>query len=304
MTTNTVASTLELLATHASRALSVAAVCAATACGGGGGSTPVLNPTSRAAPAPAPADPAAEQRAAALAIYESGHVATSLVQSLFWSLGDRAAEGRCYLGGGRDLEVDGSPADVLSAGSHSFSAAFAHCTVDGLVGTTLNGSVAGSYAKAGDYDHTLQVDAQAMSTTHAALVSDLHDVTADGSLTVTSSSVGVAYTADFAYTTTFTPTVGFTLANNRTGNALTFLGGEFSYSYDAATLSGHDAFRGLVVEINGTQYSIDGRIDWTTTGGHMNYKSGIVRITSGGVLHANVHGPGLRSEVLIPLQRL
>jgi hypothetical protein len=304
VTTNTVASTLELLANLASRALCVAAVCAAAACGGGG-STPVPNPTSRAAPAPpapAPADPAAEQRAAALAIYESGRVVTGLVQNLFWSLGDGA--GRCFLGGRRDLEVDGSPADVLSAGSHSFSAAFAHCTVDGLVGTTLNGSVAGAYAKAGDFDHTVQVEAQAMSTTHAALVSDLHGVTVDGSLTVTSSSVGVAYTNDFAYTVTFTPTVGLSLANSQTGNALTFLGGEFSYSYDAGTVTGHDAFRGLVVEINGTQYSIDGRIDWTTTGGHMNYKSGIVRITSGGVLHANVHGPGLRSEVLIPLQRL
>ena len=291
------------------RALCVAAAVCVTACGGGGGSAPIASiaPTSGGALAPSSPAPA-EERAAALRLYESGLIASYLAQNVVWSLAWGGSSGRCVFGSGSiQLDVDGSPESKLLSGSHALSAAFDNCLIDGLVGTSLNGSLSGTYSFAGEYDYAAQFAARNISGSLLAYVSDLHAITSDGPLTLTSASTGVANTTTWAYTTTFTPAVGFRLVNNATGNVLTFGGGNCSSSYDAATQSGHSDFNGLELQVNGTRYTVDGSINWSTKSGRLSYTSGIVGITSGGVLHANLagHQSGLLMvQVLVPLERL
>ena len=286
-------------------------LCAATAvciaaCGGGGGDA---SPTA-SNPPPVGNDPPSrattiEQRAAALALYESGPVASMLAQNVLWSLAWGGSNGRCAFDAGSvRLDIDGSLESKLLAGSHAFSASFDACVVDGLVGTSLDGTISGAYSFASEYSYGAQFSVRTLSGSHLAYVSDLGAVTGDGSLTLTSVSAGSPNTT--AYTATFAPDGGFQLKNATTGNVLTFESGNYSRSHDSASGSGHDDFNGLQVAINGVSYTIDGTIHWTA-GSRMTYSSGLVRITNGGVVHASIAAQQGREdllvEVLIPLER-
>ena len=248
-----------------------------------------------------------EGREAALALYESGALAARLAQNVLWSLGQGTSCAFDY--GSVQLDIDGSQANKLPTGSHNFSAAFDDCLIDGLAGTTLNGAISGDYSLTGEYDYGAQLSVRTLSGYELVLASDLQGVSGEGSLTLTSESTGIVNSTAFAYTTTVAPVGGFRLVKDRTSNAMTFGSGTYSYSYDAATQSGSDDFNGLEVEINGVHYVIHGSIQWDFVGGRglMRHTSGVVRITSGGVLHASLSGQAsgaLLVDVLIPLERL
>ena len=278
-------------------ALCAAAAVSMTACGGGGESI------SPAAKAPSSRDPTVD-RAAALALYESGALAARLAQ---YPLSFLARGTSCVVDvGSVKLHIDGSQANRLPTGSHTMSAAFDAWLI-GL--NTMNGAISGEYSLMGDYDYGAQLSVRILGGPDLALVSGIRKVNGEGSLTLNSVSTGTVNSTDFAYTRTAAPVSGFKLVNATTGNALTFGSGSYSSSWNSASQSGSDDFNSLEVELNGAHYVIHGSIQWgyDFDWGNYYYTSGVVHITRDGVLHASISGQAsgdLLVEVLLPLERL
>ena len=96
-------------------------------------------------------------------------------------------------------------------------------------------------------------------------------------------------------TTTYTPAVGSRLVNNLTGNTATFAGGSYSIGYTSpppgSAASVQQDFASLAVEINDTEYTLDGSLQsvYGFVGNHGRH-TGEVRITSNGTLVARVYG--------------
>ena len=284
---------------------------ALAACGGGdGGSAQAVPPPTPAASSPPTAGPALNA-GTVLGLYESAGVLASLTASaLVHATSDYEVwtTGPCVFGSGSLLaSLDGSSATrgTLPAGSHTFAVAFSNCLVDGLVGTTLNGTASAAYTSIDLSDVTALVSASSMRGTLLALRSGLHDVTSDGSGTwrrVTTSSGSTA---------TYTPTGGSRLVNNSTGNTAAFSGGSYSSGYalpppPGASASVRQDFASLAVAVNGTGYILDGNLQSVYGfAGNEARHTGEVRITSNGALVARVYGDVkgvFRIEVLRALQ--
>jgi hypothetical protein len=133
-----------------------------------------------------------------------------------------------------------------------------------------------------------------------ALLSELYDVTADGSAVWT--RVGSNWS-----TTTYTPDTGSRLVNNSTSNVATFGGG--SYSVIASPPQGSSArvehrFDNLKVAINGTEYTLNGSLEFTYGFSGYPTHTGEIRIINNGTLVARIYGDvgnALTVEVLVPL---
>jgi hypothetical protein len=203
------------------------------------------------------------------------------------------------------LSLDGSPVTnrgmVLPTGSHTFGARFPGCTVDFLVGTSLNGSGAAEYTTVDLDNVTALVSANSLRGRLAVYRSDLHDVTADGSGTWTRARAGTTWAE------TYRPTGGSTLINNATTQVATFEGGSYSFFWDAAwtdaAASLDEDFDQLLVAIGGTRYTLSGHLNTLYGRSSDRIYAGEVLITSVGVLVARIYGENgaLRTEVLSPL---
>lgn len=246
---------------------------------------------------PAVATPAAPalKTDTALSLYESALVHASLTASALehatidytvWTTD------YCVLGSGSMLpSLDGGPvtAGSLPAGSHTFAVTFRDCLVDGLAGTSLNGTASAAYTGVDLGDVTALVATNSMRGTALSFRSGLNDVTSDGSGTWRRVTTGAGST------TTYTPTVGSRLVNNLTGNSATFTGGSYSSGYTSpppgSAASGQQDFVSLAVEINGTEYILNGTLQ-SVYGfvGNQGRHTGEVRITSNGTLVARVYG--------------
>ena len=131
---------------------------------------------------------------------------------------------------------------------------------------------------------------------------ELDDVTADGSAVWT--RVGSPWT-----TTTYTPATGSRLVNNKTSNVATFGGGSYSVipypppqGSNSATVEYR--FDTLKVAINGTEYTLNGSLEFTYRNGGSPTNTGEIRIINNGTLVARIYGDvrnALTIEVLVPL---
>jgi len=282
------------------RALLTLLMAAAVVSGCGGESPPAVTVNQPAvttpppAATPPPATPALNTNTA-LSLYESAWVLASLTASVLEfatiDYGVRTP-GSCVFGSGSMLaSLDGGSvtAGTLPAGSHTLAVTFANCLVDGLAGTSLNGTASAAYTGVDLSDVTALVSTNSMRGTALALRSGLYDVTSDGSGTWR------RVTTDAGSTTTYTPTVGSRLVNNLTGNAATFAGGSYSSGHTSpppgSSASVQQDFASLAVAINGTEYTLDGSLQ-SVYGfvGNEGRHTGEVRITSNGALVARVYG--------------
>lgn len=297
------------------RVLCTAVAATATACGGGGGgSDNTLPPTSpqAAAPTTVPASSAAPApdpyRETALALYESARLHSALATSPVYDPADGQLLWGCvWTSGTVQVYLDGSllaAGTKLPTGTHAISATFANCLTDGLVGTTRTGTTSGTYDRTGVNDWSAVLSLSSMRGTLLAYLSDLYDVTAEGTGQWTYRATGDAHTTAYAYATTYTPGIGSKLVNNLTTNLATFGGGAYSSSVDMASSSAQENFNGLTITVNGTSYTLDGNLQYRFDTGGINFSSGEVRITSGGVLVARLY-PGqdghLGVGILAPL---
>jgi hypothetical protein len=281
------------------------------ACGGGGEADPAYRGVEPAPvvaqpreplppPLPGPDD---RQHMNALALLEAVSVAGALSGGAIQFLSVKPSSGHCvFLSGSYRLDVDGVPQTSLLTGNHSFAAEFNECLMDGLVGTQLNGTVAGSYAGLKPNGSYTQTTIVSMRGTQLSFYSDLYAVTGVGS--VTSSYL----LTDIGLTTMVTPSVGFALTNHETGNVAIFEGGDYRSAYDWSTQAGHWSLNDLRLVVAGNRYTVDGRLHWRVApgGGGLLFGLGDVRVSRDGALHARLYGDAngnLRSEILVPLVR-
>jgi hypothetical protein len=270
-------------------------------CGGGDDASSVATPRPRA-----PATPRAQPPdAVALRLFEAAALHASLAtaplaytvasDNEIWPSGPCAASS-----GSLQASLDGAsvgPGTFLPTGSHTLDVTFAGCLIDGLIGQTLNGTASVAYTGTSSADLTAQASANSIRGTLLAYHSDLHDVAAHGSGTLTRTQLGMVYA----------PAVGSMLVNNQTRNVATFGGGSYSYTYNALpvqvpgttqTSTLLTEFNDLAVAINGTPYVLNGSLNFPG----LSWGSGEVRITSNGALIARIYGDGgPRTEVLSPL---
>jgi hypothetical protein len=263
--------------------------------GCGGGSSPAVPADQPTVTTPPPA-PTSFDTSTALSLYESAQVHASLTASaLEYAVMDYRlwTTDYCVFGGGSMLAgLDGSPATIeqLPPGSHTFTVTFTNCLVDGLVGSTLDGTVSAAYTAVDLSDVTALVSTSSMRGTLLAFRSGLFDVTSYGSGTWRRVATGGGLSI-----TTYTPTVGSKLVNNLTGNAATFAGGSYSSAQTTpppdSSASVEQDFDNLIVAIDGTEYTIDGTLK-SVYGfvGNQGVHTGEVRITSNGNLVARVYG--------------
>jgi hypothetical protein len=185
----------------------------------------------------------------------------------------------------------------LPTGTHTYEVSFSNCLVDGWAGA-LNGVASAAYNAVEWSSVTATVLADSVRGRGLASLSDLNDVTANGSAVWT--RVGSS-----AITTTYTPATGSRLVNNLTTNVATFGGG----SYSTLRTSGRveQRFDDLRVAINSTEYTVNGSLESleTTTGSSGSWThTGEVRILNNGTLVARIYGDArnaLTVEVLVPL---
>jgi hypothetical protein len=187
------------------------------------------------------------------------------------------------------LDGGSVPAGTLPSGSHTFAVTFTNCLVDGLAGTSLNGTASAVYTGVDMSDVTALVSTSSMRGNGLAFRSGLFDATSDGSGTWR------RVTTVAGSTTTYTPTAGSRLVNNLTGNSATFAGGSYSWGYTppppGSSASVQQDFANLAVAINGTEYTLDGSLQ-SVYGfvGSEGRHTGEIRITSNGALVARVYG--------------
>lgn len=282
---------------------------AVAACGGGDGSSaPAVSQPPPTTPPPTAAAPS--QKAVLLRLYESAEVHARLTAAAleYATIDYRLwTNGPCAYGRGSLLAtLDGGAMAAgmnLPAGSHTFSVSFANCPVDVLVGTVLSGTATAAYTSVNLIDFTALVSAISMRGKLVAFLSDLDDVTANGSGT------WKRVTTSTGSTTIYTPTIGSTLANNLTTNTLTFVGGSYSNGSTVPPAGSSSSvrrdFANLAVSINGTNYILDGSLQSVSGfGGNDGTHTGEIRITSGQTLVARIYGDASGAfgiEVLTPL---
>jgi hypothetical protein len=203
--------------------------------------------------------------------------------------------------GSRHASLDGSPvvADArLPVGNHTYTVTFANCSVDNLAGITLDGTATAVYATTDWSNVTAQVSTGSMRATGSVdPYGTLSDVSAFGSGTLR-----VTATLNTS-SETYTPAIGSTLINNRTTNVITFQSGSLSSGYDntGSTAIYRRTFDSLAITLNGTNYLLDGTLQFSYVNGRP-AGAGEVRITSNGVLVARiVMDSQVRAEVLAPL---
>jgi hypothetical protein len=262
---------------------------------------------------PAPPQPSASQRLAAFALLEAVNVhqalTTSPLTSASWDGRVVWTNGPCltYLNGRPEAygslegSLDGnlSPTSgtFLPIGSHTYVVSFSNCLVDGWAGT-LTGVASAAYSAAEWSNVTAKVSADAVRGWHLASVSELRDVTAHGSAVWTREG-----SASSTRTMTYTPAAGSRVVNNLTRNVATFGGGSYSTIQYPATGT-EQRFDNLKVAINGTEYTLNGRLDTLYGSSGSNSHTGEVRIINNGTLVARIYGDGgrdLKVEVLVPL---
>ncbi len=274
--------------------------------------SPSATVTSPAPPPPPPAPPeaSAPQRLAALALFESASLHAALTTSPLnsaaedgkvWFNGPCAA-GSGSLQGSLDGGLSPTSGTFLPTGSHTYVVSFTNCVVDYLSGIELNGVASAAYTAADWSNITATVSADSVRGTGLAYLSELHDVTGDGSAVWT--SVGSS-----RKTITYTPAPGSRLVNNSTANVATFGGGSYSRTHppppQGTSSRVEQRFVNLKVAINGTEYTLDGSLD-TTYGfaGSGGTNTGEIRIINNGALVARIYGDArnaLAIEVLVPL---
>jgi hypothetical protein len=231
------------------------------------------------------------------------HAALATSPHLFMAYDDQVWSWDCA-----QTSLDGAPAPVvLPTGRHTFAANFDRCYVDLLVGTWLDGTASSAYTATDLDDLTAQVSVNSMRGKLLLSRSGLSDVTADGSGTWTRVRTGTPWTTSWAETTTYRPTLGSTLTNNRTASVATFEGGTYTSSWGPSPYAGtalHEELDALVIALGGTSYTLSGNIDSTFSNVRPPSYTGDIRITSHGTLLVRIHGDGsgaLRAEVLGPL---
>lgn len=265
-------------------------------------------PTGPTAPSP-PQPPSAAQRLAALALFDAASVHAGMTTSpLTWAT---AVDGRVWTGPCDAFDGDGSlrgsldgglsptSGTFLPTGSHTYVVSFSKCLVDSW-STELNGVASAAYNAAEWSNVTATVSADSMRGRGLHFLSDLYDATADGSAVWT--RVGSS-----TVTTTYTPATGSRLVNNLTTNVATFGGGSYSEirypALEGTSFRRDQRFDDLKVAINGTEYTLNGRLDVQRVVGSHAY-TGEVRIINNGTLVARVYGDvrnALTLEVLVPL---
>jgi hypothetical protein len=290
------------------RAHAALAICVSlAACGGGGGGGG--GASAGGGGGGGGASPTTTDRGRVLRIYEAPSILARLASA---AIGQTTidyktwTDGPCVFGDGSlRTSLDGVPLanrSVLPTGNHTLMATFSQCLVDGLVGSTLDGTATASYSSADLSSLSASVAANSLSATVFAFNSDLFSVTADGSgswiRTRTASSD----------TTTFAPSAGSRLADNRSAWTATFGGGSYSQvAYvPPAGLSAvlRDVFDNVLVTIDGRAYLLTGDLQFLYRFDSSASHVGEVRITSDGTLVARLYGDSagvLRIEVLGPL---
>ena len=244
-----------------------------------------------------PLSPSTSQRAA-LALLDAANIHASIAASpLTWAAPDGRVNwtnGSCDGNGSLQASLDGGlPPDsgtFLPTGSHAYVVAFSNCTMGFF--TTLNGVASAAYTAAEWSNVTATVSADSVRGQYLNSLSELYDVTADGSAVWTRVGSGSS-----TRTWTYTPATGSRLVNNLTTNVATFGGG--AYSTIPTSERWERRFDNLKVAINGTEYTLNGSLYYP---GGSTY--GEVRITNNGTLVARIYGgvgdaPSV--EVLVPL---
>jgi hypothetical protein len=230
----------------------------------------------------------------------------------------------CSIGGSSQTSLDGillATGAALPPGSHNLAVTFADCAND-WYGIRLHGTASAAYTSSTDLNElTALVSVTSMRgvgfgfLTGFGFLANLTDVTAEGSGTWTRTRRD-----KWMSTTTYSPTIGSRLRNNRTSNVATFAGGSYSTMTSepppGASSRFEREFDNLAVAINGTDYVLNGTIVTTYGFGGgsatSDFHTGEVRITSSGTLMARVYGvggpdarglpqTGLRVEVFFPL---
>ena len=121
----------------------------------------------------------------ALSLFESARVHASLTASalehatLYYRVW---TTDYCVFGSGSLLaSLDGGPVTTerLPAGSHTFSVTFRDCLVDGLFGSSLDGTASAAYTAVDLSDVTALVSTNSMRGTALSFRSGLRDVTSD-----------------------------------------------------------------------------------------------------------------------------
>ena len=257
-------------------------------------------------PTPGPTQQQSASQLAALALFDAASLHASLTTSpitwatvdgkVYWTNGPcddpRQGSVQASLDGG----VPPSSGTFLPTGSHTYVVSFSNCVVDGWTGT-LNGVASVTYNAAEWSNVTATVSADSMRGRDLNFLSELHDVTADGSAVWTR-----VESSPSTLTRTYTPAAGSRLVDNRTGNVATFGGGSYSTIQPLAKGTEH-RFDNLKVAINGTEYTLNGILETFFPSEGRTY-IGEVRIINNGTLVARIYGDdrnALTIEVLVPL---
>jgi hypothetical protein len=199
------------------------------------------------------------------------------------------------LQGSLDGSVSPTAGMVLPTGSHTYVVSFSNCLVEYLAGIELNGVASAAYRVTDWSNVTAMVSADSVRGGGLTFLSNVSDVTADGSAVWT--SVGTN-----SRTTTYTPAAGSRLVNNSTSNVAIFGGG--SYSAEGSSGRVEHRFDNLNIAINATAYTLNGSLELTYgSRGSITY-IGEIRIINNGTLAARIYGDvrnALTIEILVPL---
>jgi len=244
--------------------------------------------------------PSTSQRAA-LALLDAAYIHASIAASpLTWAAPDGrvnwtngSCDGNGSLQASLDADVPPASGTVLPTGSHTYVVAFSNCLVDGW-SAVLTGSASAAYTVAEWSNVTATVSADSVRGVGLEFLSELSEVTADGSAAWTSSGSS-------PNTRTYIPAAGARLVNNSTGNAATFGGGSYSMTRHPGGRT-EQRFDNLNVALNGVAYTLNGSLH--STFGDRATHTGEVRITSNGTLVARVYGDArnaLTVEVVMKL---
>ena len=250
---------------------------------------------------PGPPAVSAAQRSAALALLDAAGVhawaTTSPLTLAAYEGKVNWTNGPCEEYGSLQASLDGgvppTSGTFLPTGNHTYVVSFSNCLLDGWT-LTLTGTASATYKAAEWSNVSATVSADSVRGRDLAFLSQLHDVTADGSAAWTSVGSGTK-------TTTYTPVPGARVLNNATSNVATFGGG--SYSKTQTGNRWEMRFDNLKVAINGTEYTLTGSLDTEGAGSSRTY-TGEVRIIHNGTLVARVYGDVrnvLTFEILSPL---
>jgi len=251
--------------------------------------------------------PRSASQLAALALFEAASLHRLVATSpLTWASQEGKVtwtNGPCdFEQGSVQASLDGGLAPTsgtfLPTGSHTYVVSFSNCLVNWGEPPLLNGVASAAYNAADWSNVTATVSADSVRGKGMADLSELRDVTADGSAVWTRVGSGSS-----TRTQTYTPATGSRLVNNLTTNVATFGGG--AYSEILTSDRGERRFDNLKVAINGIEYRLNGSLVFAAGGSTY---TGEVRITNNGTLVARIYAGGVWNapsvEVLVPLVAL